>query len=197
MRNSLSARLFVSLLVLFMVGLSAVAYGSSDLMISEVAWSGTRASWADEWVELENTSGQTIDLAGWSLSWGEVTVNLGKASQGTLSVNDKTVGEDETVLLERSDDQSVSSVEADVIYKGGLANSGEKLILRNPEGDKVQTVDASKGWMAGTSSGDDPGYASMELVDGKWKTHDSEGNQEDAEGNLIYGTPGVNPESTE
>jgi len=40
-----------------------------SVVISEVAWAGTRADPAAEWIELVNVSGEPIDLSGWALRW--------------------------------------------------------------------------------------------------------------------------------
>ncbi len=197
MKGSIFFRLLVLVVLVSLVGASALANTNSDLVISEVAWSGTQASWADEWVELKNASDETIDLTGWTLSWDSVSIHLGKEKENTLTVNKKTLKPGSVLLLERSDDDAVSSVRADIIYKGSLSNSGEKMVLKTPRGDKVNVVNGSEGWMAGTSSSGDPAYASMELIDGQWKTHKSKGNQKDAaEENQIYGSPGRLPEAT-
>ncbi|MCJ7431997.1 MAG: lamin tail domain-containing protein, partial [Anaerolineales bacterium] len=42
-----------------------------DVIISEVAWSGTSSSYtSDEWIELYNTTSSDIPLSGWTLSDG-------------------------------------------------------------------------------------------------------------------------------
>lgn len=197
MKASILKRLFVLMLLVGLIGVAGLASTDSSIVINEVAWSGTQASWADEWVELRNTTDEAIDLTGWTLSWDEVTVHLGKEKGNTLTVANRTLEPGKAFLLERSDDDAVYSVKADIIYKGSLSNSGEKLVLKNSLGDKVQVVDGTEGWTAGTSSSGDPGYASMELVDGQWKTHKSKGDQKDEEGNRIYGSPGQLPESAE
>ncbi len=187
-------KFFLVYILLFgLIAVTGLAGSESRVMISEVAWSGTPSSWADEWIELKNTSKEKIDLTGWSLSWEGTKINLGKAKDATASVKETVIEPGGVFLLERTDDKAVASVKADLIYKGSLSNSGEKLVLENEKGDKVSTVDGSEGWMAGTSSDGEPGYASMELVDGKWKTHKVKGAQKDSSGNSIHGTPGGQP----
>mgnify|MGYP006302777807 CR=1 FL=1 len=185
--------LVVFLILLGLIGSVGFAKSKSPVLISEVAWSGTPASWADEWIELKNEGDEKIDLSGWVLAWEGEEIQLGKEKGDTISVRESVIEPGGTFLLERSDDGAVASVKADAIYKGALSNSGEKLVLTNAKGDKVHVLDASEGWMAGTASGGDPGYASMELVDGNWATHKSKGNQTDDEENHIYGTPGNTP----
>ena len=94
------------------------------------------------------------------------------------------------MLLERTDDETVSSINADVIYSGALSNSGSRLALVSPGGREVFVIDAVNGWPAGTSSADEPAYGSMELVGGEWKTRRLPGDQRDRNGNPIIGTPG-------
>lgn len=197
MKVSILKQLFVLVLLVGLICVAGLASSDSSVVVSEVAWSGTQASWADEWIELKNTTDKAIDLTGWALSWDGVTVHLGQEKGDTITVANKTIKPGETFLLERSDDDAVSTVKADIIYKGSLSNSGEKLVLKNSKGDEVQVVDGTEDWMAGTSSSGDPGYASMELIGGQWKTHKNKGDQKDIEGNRIYGSPGQLPESTE
>jgi hypothetical protein len=61
--------------------LAAVA-ASSPVVISEVAWAGTAASPNDEWIELYNRSQGPVDLAGWTLAFGDVVIHLGKVEGG-------------------------------------------------------------------------------------------------------------------
>ena len=45
--------------------------GVPSIVINEVAWAGTAASSADEWIELKNNTSTDIDMSGWTLSWGD------------------------------------------------------------------------------------------------------------------------------
>ena len=44
---------------------AAVAAGSLDVVISEIAWMGSTSSSTDEWLELHNNTATAIDLTGW------------------------------------------------------------------------------------------------------------------------------------
>lgn len=183
---------YLVVLILFvgLLGGSVVANSGRLVEISEISWSGTSASWADEWIELQNVSEEDVDLAGWSLSWEGVQVDLGKVAEDTLKARESVLAPGEVFLLERSDDETVSSLKAEVVYKGSLSNSGEKLVLEDDEGNEIQVLDCTEGWPAGTSSDGEPGYASMVLKKGEWVTHKNKGGQHDANDNLIYGSPG-------
>lgn len=39
-----------------------------EVIINELAWAGSSASSSDEWIELRNTTGSDIDIAGWQLT---------------------------------------------------------------------------------------------------------------------------------
>jgi hypothetical protein len=151
------------------------------VLINEIAWAGTIASASDEWIELHNTSPQTIDLAGWQLTDGDDL-------QITLSGTIHSYG---YFLLERSDDQTVASIPADQTYNGSLHNAGERLSLRDPAGNLIDSADGSSGWPAG----DAPSRASMERLGGQdgpgnWMTYmGTTPTAFDFEGTGIPGTP--------
>ena len=156
-----------------------------DVVINEVAWMGTDASTADEFVELYNNTDSNIDLTGWTLtaSDGDPDITL----SGTIPAHGY-------FLLERTDDNTVSDIAADQIYSGNLSNSGEKIILKDGSGKVIDEVDCSGGWFAGTSTP----KATMERLHPQiggsssesWDTNDgTKMNGKDANGDSISGTP--------
>jgi len=190
MRSSYSTYLLVTLVLVGLVGSGAVASSNRDVEVTEVAWAGTEASWADEWIELKNLTDEKVDLAGWKLKWNGVKVDLGEEAGNTLKVRKSVLGPGEVLLLERTDDNTVSSVKADIIYKGSLANSGEEIVLEDKSGNEVHVIEAEEGWPAGSGSDGEPPYAAMVLKDGKWENSESRGQGEDSGGNKIHGSPG-------
>lgn len=159
------------------------------VVISEVAWGGTAASPSDEWIELRNNSTQDVWLAGWTLAAidGRPTIPL----TGTIAAGGY-------FLLERTADDTVLDVPADLIYTWGLHNSGETLVLTDTIGIAMDTANANGGaWPAGTDAAGSPPYASMERIDptapdtdGNWRTNDGlMRNGLDADGSPINGTP--------
>ncbi len=161
------------------------SYATRDVVISEVAWMGTRASANDEWIELYNNTSQDISLAWWRL----------EAVDGTPSiVLSGTIPAHGFFLLERTDDNTVSDIIADQIYTGALSNSGEVLILKDPSGNVIDTANGDGSpWPAG----DDSYRATMERLDllapdsdANWATNNGVyRNGLDAQGNPINGTP--------
>ncbi len=111
-----------------------------DVVISEIAWMGTTASYNDEWIELYNTTGSSIDLTGWTLD----------AADGTPSISlSGVISPGGYYLLERTDDDPVPGVPADLTYTGALGNDGEDLVLRDSAANVVDRVNCSAGWFAG------------------------------------------------
>jgi hypothetical protein len=116
------------------------------VIINEVAWMGTKNSHYDEWIELKNISNDEINLENWQL--------LDKESQIEIVFEESDViSSGGLYLLERTDDDSVSSVDADFIYKGNLNNNNEGIYLFNEECVLKDLVVANPNWPAGSNEG--------------------------------------------
>lgn len=113
-----------------------------EVIINEVAWMGTPKSYSDEWIELKNITGQSIDLAGWQLQ------NKNQKIKVVFGESD-VVAPGGFYLLERTDDDSVAEVAADKIYSGGLGNSDEALYLFGADCRLQDSVIAAPKWPAG------------------------------------------------
>lgn len=116
-----------------------------DVVISEIAWGGTSTDSADEWIELYNPTSSAINLAGWTLT----------SNDGSPSINlSGTIPALGYFLLEVDDDFTVPSLPADLIYSGGLSNSGEILTLRDNLSNVIDTAnnDGTAAWPFGSGS---------------------------------------------
>ncbi len=163
------------------------AANPGDVVINEVAWAGTAANAADEWIELYNNTDAAIDLTGWTLA----------ATDGSPSLTlNGPIPAHGYYLLERTDDNTVSDIPADWIgsFGTGLSNTGETLELRDSTNTLIDSANGNGGaWPAGTTTG----YKSMERInpaapdtDANWATNDGiTRNGLDANGNPINGTP--------
>ncbi len=171
---------------------ATVVYPPLSLLINELAWAGTLANTAHEWIELHNPGTQPINLTGWRLvSLGDSpTINI--ALTGSIAAGGY-------FLLERTSDNNVSNIPADQIYTGALSNDGDTLRLIAPDGSTVvDTANLNPNgiidrWPAGSVA---PNFASMERAgiladsDTAWFTHaGAPGPARDASNNLIRGTP--------
>lgn len=163
---------------------NSITYSPLSILINEVAWSGTVASFDDEWIELHNPGATDVVLDGWRLIADDGSPDI------TLSGNISSGG---YYLLERGY-SDVTDQQHDLIFFGTLADSGEILRLRAPDGTIVDTANSDGGaWPAGTVSPP----RSMERMGvtadetSAWVSFaDTNFTAVDAAGNDIYGTPG-------
>lgn len=151
---------------------------SRTVLINEVAWSGTASDkTSHEWIELKNNFSAPLSLKGWQI--------MNRAGALRFVFTDLELTPGGLALLERTDDETVASVEADFIYSGALKNSDETLQLFDSactlSDEVVADVGTSKAWPAGTAASE---YRSMERSpDFTW--HTFQGSAVDA----IFGTP--------
>ncbi len=129
-----------------------------DVLVNEIAWMGTEASANDEWIELRNTTTVDIVVDGWELRNADGSF--------TIMLPDITLLAAGFLLLERTDDESVPGISADVIYTGVLPNTGETLVLLNATSTEIDRVEASDGWPAG----DNASKATMQRQGSTWVT---------------------------
>lgn len=116
------------------------------LIINEVAWMGTPESSNNEWIELKNISSQTIDISGWQL--------IDKAEQIKINLSnlkDPKIRPNQFILLERTSDNTLPSIQADLIYQGALSNTNEGLRLFDSNCNLIDEVLANSNWPAGDS----------------------------------------------
>lgn len=115
----------------------------AQILINELAWMGTDSSASDEWIELYNNSEDEVDLTGWKL----------KATDGSPIIElEGTISAGQYFLLERTDDDSVPSITADLIYSGALGNGGEYLKLIDSKDSVIDEINATEGWPAGDNA---------------------------------------------
>lgn len=143
MKLTTSINKLLMLTVIFYTIIPLPTTASGRVIINEIAWMGTTASANDEWIELYNPTDSIIDLTGWTL----------KATVGTLNINLKgSIPAQGYYLLERTDDQTVSQITADLIYTGALSNTGKELILRDQLGNIIDDFNQSSGWRGGNNT---------------------------------------------
>jgi len=67
----------LGILIVALVGVGVYAQG---IVINEVAWAGAASNTSDEWIELYNPTDSAVDLSGWMLTFGDVVIDLGSAT---------------------------------------------------------------------------------------------------------------------
>lgn len=138
---------------------------NAQVVINEIAWMGSNNDGTstqnanDEWIELYNNGDEAVDLSGWSLDADDGSPSI--ALEGVINAG-------EFFLLERSDDDSVPSIIADLIYVGALSNSGEILRIKNNEGAIIDTVDGTENWQ--NIGGDNETKDTAQRISGGWIT---------------------------
>lgn len=161
----------------------------SQVIINEIAWMGTSSEFAsDEWIELYNYSSSTVDISGWTLK------SLTGSNPDPVINLSGSIPEYGYYLLERTDDTTISDIQADQIYTGNLSDTCEVLELRDNNGDlvdKVSCIDTS--WYGGKKST----RSTMERVNTQsgetkenWGTNNGNTkNGLNASGGVVNGTP--------
>jgi len=170
-------------------------------VINEVAWMGTQANSADEWIELYNTTSTDIDLNNWTLSWSHGTTTY-SITFSTSTTATTIISSNGFYLIERTDDDAVSDISADWFgsFGYGLNNNGEKIELKDASGNLIDMVDCSSGWFAGKNQKVENDWlrVSMERISSTstgaistdWTSNNLiTKNGKDASSNDIYGTP--------
>lgn len=114
----------------------------NTIIINEIAWMGTEEQWQNEWMELYNITDSPISLDKWILR--------AKDDSPRIELSGK-IGAHSYFLLERTDDTTVPEISADQIYKGGLNNKGEHLVLLNNSGKIIDEIDCILGWFSGSN----------------------------------------------
>ncbi|MBI5004639.1 MAG: lamin tail domain-containing protein [Candidatus Lloydbacteria bacterium] len=173
---------------------------TSPVVINEVAWGGTNASTADEWVELYNKSTSAVNLSGFTLyaADGAPYIPLSGAipAGGYYLIERKNTGE-----TDEATQSPVKDVVADLwtSFGSGLSNTGENLILSHKGTGATTTMDEISycyNWCGKGS--DSPEFRSMERFDAEalgtdWSNWERNQiiirNGVDASGNALNGTP--------
>jgi len=114
----------------------------NKVIINEVAWMGTQNSSNDEWIELKNISNQTINFSNWQL------LDQGEQIKIVFPANTK-LESNQFLLLERTDNETVPGIAAELVYVGSLANQNEGLKLFDSNCILQDEVLANPDWPAG------------------------------------------------
>lgn len=128
-------RRMLAMSVLFL--LPSVCFAAVE--INEIAWMGTAAGSANEWIELHNTGTTDIDLSGWKVV--SVPAKIAIPLKGAIAP-------DGYYLIERSNDNVIPEIPADLIasFSTGLSNDGMTLDLLDASGAVVDDVVGGVSW---------------------------------------------------
>ena len=159
----------------------------NKVIINEIAWMGTTNSAADEWIELRNISGTAVNLAGWQLLDKDNQIEIIFTKENQIPANG-------FYLLERTDDNSVPNVAADLIYTGGLGNTNEAIYLFDENCQLQDEVLTNSDW----SDGDNSSKRTMERKNNlTWQTSSNIGGtpkKANSNGYYVYSGGGYTPD---
>ncbi len=132
----------------------SVEANTRPLIINEIAWAGTDADASDEWIELKNLSGYTLDLSHVAITSADGAPYTQLA--GSLIATSSLVS-DGYYLIERRE-EATSKTGNLVTPFDQLSDSGEELYLQWGTGISTTTIDRTpavatcSGWCAGSSA---------------------------------------------
>lgn len=132
---------------------------AQDILINEIAWMGTKTSANDEWIELYNETNADISLSGYTLFIGEKEIPL----EGIIEASSY-------YILERTDDNTLPNIKADLIYTGSIKNTGLKIYLKK-DNTLIDEANFENGWTAG----DNDTKQTAERIESSWQTSEKEG----------------------
>lgn len=164
---------------------------SRKIIINEIAWMGSKISASDEWIELKNISSAEIDLSNWQImdKGNDIKINLSNLKNTKIKAGG-------LLLLERTDDNSVPNILADLIYSGAISNSDEGLKIFNSQCNLIDEAIANSKWPAG----DNEAKRTMErnLNDFNWHSSSETGGTPKKENStgIIYGSGGGTASNT-
>ena len=160
---------------------AGTATNTKRVVINEVAWMGSdcpnrRECSNNEWIELKNISPIEVDVSGWWLIDQREQIKV-VFPQNTI------ISPSRFFLLERTDDNSVPNVRADIVYQGILSNDEEGLRLLNSNCLIQDEVLTDPKWPAGETGSrktmerktDLSGWQTSVFVNGTPKQRNSSG----------------------
>ncbi len=173
---------------------------SGAVVINEIAWMGTEANSADEWIELYNPNSSAVDISGWNLK------SFSDGKPDIIFSDGSIISAFGYFLIERTDDNTISNIFADLKIGfgygvgSGLSNSGEILKLYDGQGNLKDVVghNDETGQVAAWYAGHNISRSSMERIDysklgtdpSNWQTNNGiVKNDLDADGKPVNGTP--------
>jgi len=145
----------------------------NTVIFNEVAWMGTLDSFRNEWIELKNISETNIHIQGWQLVDKKKDIAI-------IFSQEHSIFPHNFFILEKTNDDTLSAIIADVVYTGTLNNTDEALYIFDEKCVLQDSILANIDWPAGDNSSRKSMERSQDL---SWHTY--EGNGEES----ILGTP--------
>lgn len=117
--------------------------GSGDVIINEIMWQGS----SDEWIELRNTTGHTIDISQWTIENAASVSNPIQISPST------TLPAGALYLIAKNKNSSTINVDPDQTTASvSLLDGGEVLTLKTNTSQTIDTAFTGSGWFFSAST---------------------------------------------
>lgn len=156
-------------IVIFLLLFSNVVF-AKEIVINEIAWMGTENSANDEWIELFNKTEKDISLEDFSLFLDTKEIKL----EGIIKAHN-------FYILERTDDDTLPKIKANLIYTGSMKNTGLNIFLKKNgniidealfengfnvgDNETKQTAERiNESWQTSLNSGGSPQNENIEIV---------------------------------
>ena len=122
-------------------------FATAQVIINEIAWMGTpvegvdtKQYWRYEWVELYNSTNESVSVNGWILQAADFQIPL----EGTIPAQ-------EYFLVGAS--SKIPNVDVNYASLAGkFGNAGQRVLLKDATGIIIDEVDARGGWQAGDNT---------------------------------------------
>lgn len=120
-----------------------VSVHAGDVVINEIMWGGS----GDEWIELRNMTGNTIDVSNWIIE------NAG-SSGGSITLPDvASIGPNGFYLIAENKNSSSINIDPDHPTAAvSLLDTGEVLTLKDSTNQTIDTANATPNWLAGNNN---------------------------------------------
>jgi len=145
----------------FFLTIPCITFGESSIIINEIYYDALGSDSKKEWIEIINTSSETVNIEGWKFFEGGVNHGL-KIYAGDLEVLSGQyviIADNPGVFLDENPEYGGTLIDSSF----SLSNSGEVLALKNGEGDIVYEVNYSSYTEEGIS-----GHSLEYRGDGSW-----------------------------
>jgi hypothetical protein len=152
MNSSFFLRIFLFLYFFSSFFSCVSANNSLDVVVNEIAWMGTKIEniesrnwWRYEWLELYNNTQPPISLNGWKIELYRNSLDWDLALKGNVP------GQGYFLIV--ASDKIFSNYDLNYSNLGGkLNNDGQKIILKNANGQIIDEIDCSSGWVNGNNT---------------------------------------------
>ena len=116
----------------------------APVIINEIAWMGSPSGATHEWVELRNTSSESVDISGWQL--------LNENERLRVTFPQRLLFNGSYMVLARAGANDALALNARVVFTGSLRNGNEGLRLYDNECNLIDEAPVSQRWTAGDNA---------------------------------------------